>query len=95
MSEQEFFEFCENFDVSLYPESYQEYMKKQIVVIQRHIKLKRNLGDERTENTIVIEWVKGKNSSLFRKAWVLDYCDATKINNDEYNIPTRFYIKKR
>ena len=93
MNEKEFFNFCETFDFSLYPESYQEFMKKQIVVIHRHIELQRKMGDERSDNVIVIEWVEGKNSSLFRKAWVLDYCDV-KTSGEEYNVPAQFYIKK-
>lgn len=95
MYKEEFYQFCEHFDFSKYPEAYQQFITKQIIVMKRYINEQRNKGDKRSENDILIEWIGSKNSSLFRMTWVLEYCNGEKINENEYNIPEHFYVKKR
>lgn len=93
MKKKEFIYFYENFDFSQYPDSYQQFIKKEVIVIKRYIERKRKDGDDRSENDILIEWIENKNFNLLRAAWILEYCKGERLNDNEYNIPTNFCIK--
>ena len=94
MDNEEFIYFCEHFDFTKYPESQLQFMKKQVVVMKQYITKCRNNGDGRTNNEILLQWISSKNSTEFRKNWVLEYCKGTK-SEDKYFIPEKFYVNKR